>query len=158
MSAPILEIDVGGQERMFRRLAGIVGKLDNFEPLGEALEPVVYGGMRAHFEGEGGGQWSALSPRYAAWKQRRYPGRRIMVRTGELEASLTGRDARFSVRRVNRHGGEWGTKAPGAKAHDRGAPSRGLPKRRLILIDNTFRRDLLATMREYVHGVVGADS
>lgn len=154
----MLEINVGGQERMFRRLAGITGKLGDFEPLGKALEPVVYGGLRAHFDSEGGGNWDPLSPRYAAWKQRHFPGRRIMVRTGALRDSLDGPDARFSVRRVDRHGGEWGTKAPGAKAHDRGAPSRGLPKRRLILIDNTFRRDLLATMRDFVHGVVGGGS
>jgi phage gpG-like protein len=37
----------------------------------------------------GGPRWPALSPAYAKAKRRRFPGRKIMTRTGELRNSLT---------------------------------------------------------------------
>ena len=37
----------------------------------------------------GGAKWQALSPRYAAWKKRKYPGRKIMSLTGKTRKSLT---------------------------------------------------------------------
>jgi hypothetical protein len=35
------------------------------------------------------GGWPALSPRYAAWKKKAYPGRRILVRTRETRNRFT---------------------------------------------------------------------
>lgn len=37
-----------------------------------------------------GSRWAALTPEYATWKQRHYPGRPIGVRTGALESAMTG--------------------------------------------------------------------
>lgn len=39
-------------------------------------------------EGELVGGWPDLSPAYAAWKARHFPGRKIMERTGRLRESL----------------------------------------------------------------------
>lgn len=45
-------------------------------------------------ESEGGstqaGRWPELSPGYAAWKARHFPGTKILERTGRLKASLIG--------------------------------------------------------------------
>jgi hypothetical protein len=35
------------------------------------------------------GRWEPLSPRYAAWKRRAFPGRRILVLSGEMKAAFT---------------------------------------------------------------------
>lgn len=43
------------------------------------------GGSGAH------GKWPELSPKYRAWKEKHFPGRKIMVLRGPLMASLTGR-------------------------------------------------------------------
>jgi len=41
-------------------------------------------------QGTSGGQkWQALSPRYKAWKKRKFPGRKIMSLTGKTRKSLT---------------------------------------------------------------------
>lgn len=37
------------------------------------------------------GQWAELTPEYRAWKNKHYPGRPIMVLTGELQKSLIGK-------------------------------------------------------------------
>lgn len=45
------------------------------------------------FTTEGGagfhGRWPALSDKYRAWKEKHFPGRKIMVRTGRLKRALT---------------------------------------------------------------------
>jgi len=37
----------------------------------------------------GSGRWPKLSPGYAAWKRRYFPGRRILVLSGEMKARFT---------------------------------------------------------------------
>ncbi len=39
----------------------------------------------------GGSKWPPLKPKYKRWKARRFPGRKILQRTGELRKSLTAR-------------------------------------------------------------------
>lgn len=54
-------------------------------------------------EGASSGRgWPALSPAYAAWKRRHYPGRKIMVLTGRLRRSLTERGHAEHVARFGR--------------------------------------------------------
>lgn len=48
---------------------------------------------KALFNSEGAtgrhGKWKSLSPKYRAWKEKRYPGKGIMVRKGNLKKALT---------------------------------------------------------------------
>ena len=54
------------------------------------LVPVVADAAERIFRTEGKGQWAPLSPQYAAWKARFYPGAGILVRTGAyFEAATT---------------------------------------------------------------------
>jgi len=50
--------------------------------------------MATRFRTEGAsgpsGRWKALSPRYATWKAKNYPGRKILELTGALKGSLVG--------------------------------------------------------------------
>lgn len=41
--------------------------------------------------GSSGSPWQALSPDYADWKKKHYPGRKILARTGALRTALTQR-------------------------------------------------------------------
>lgn len=41
------------------------------------------------FAGKGQGRWAPLSPTYATWKAIHYPGRPLMVRSGDLRSQLT---------------------------------------------------------------------
>ncbi|HEY1086486.1 MAG TPA: hypothetical protein VGE37_02285, partial [Archangium sp.] len=50
----------------------------------------------AQFDAEGAGpqagSWAALSPKYASWKERFFPGRKLLVRTGVLADALAASD------------------------------------------------------------------
>lgn len=77
-------------------------------------------------EGAAGGQrWPALSPAYAKAKRRRFPGRKIMQRTGKLRKSLTNkRDASHVAKALlaPRRAIEVGTRNETAAYHISGSP------------------------------------
>lgn len=145
-----LEVSIEGQDKWRRRLVGVQALIDDFTKLGEALTPVVYLHLGEWFDSAGEGTWQPLSPAYAAWKAAHYPGAPIMVQTGELSASLHGPGGKFSVIHIGRDGGEWGTRAPYARAHQHGAPDRGLPARPLIVKTDGFRRDFITASRAWL--------
>lgn len=83
-----------------------------------------------NFDSEGAtmsGGWSALSPKYGKWKARNYPGRGILVRSGDLRESLAGK---LGIREFNRTSMTIGTAIPYASFHQHG--TRTMPARRLI--------------------------
>jgi phage gpG-like protein len=88
---------------------------------------------RALFASEGssgGSQWSALSPRYAKWKKRRYPGRKILQLKGQLRRSLAELGGQHIARAHydGTHGLlEVGTSVPYATYHHEGTGR--MPKR-----------------------------
>lgn len=91
------------------------------------------------FTGQGvgdSGQWAALSPRYAAWKRRHYPGKTILRRTDRLIESLTGNKLDSIVNLRPDHL-EFGTRVPYAIFHQRGS---GKQKRRKIFDLNERQR------------------
>lgn len=74
------------------------------------------------------GKWKALSPKYAAWKAKRYPGAPILVRTGDLKQSLTSNSA-HSIVRATPDLLEFGTSLPYAIYHQTRVPQKRLPRR-----------------------------
>ena len=91
--------------------------------------------IKAHFSSEGGysgEQWAPLSPTYAAWKAKHYPGRGILQREGRLYNSLSAQSG-DTIFRVTPTSAEFGTKVPYAvyhQAEDRGAAP--FPRRAVI--------------------------
>jgi len=73
----------------------------------------------------GPGHWAPLSPVYRAWKERHFPGKKILERTGKLKESLE-----WNGRRLGRYGFfqattdsvVFGTDVPYAKYHKSGTP------------------------------------
>ena len=66
--------------------------MDDINRMKESIDRKFTEHERGLFASEGasaGEQWQALSPDYAKQKQRRYPGRKILVKTGRLRKSLT---------------------------------------------------------------------
>ncbi|ALY09861.1 minor tail protein [Arthrobacter phage Chocolat] len=76
----------------------------------------------------GPGTWSALSPNYGAWKQRHYPGKKILELTGDLRESLTERP--FGVDEINDHVMVIGTAVPYSAFHQNGTET--MPARRIL--------------------------
>jgi phage gpG-like protein len=67
--------------------------ISDWSPMFKRIGGVFRAQEKDQFRSEGalgGGRWKALSPEYKAWKERKYPGRKIGVLTGALQKSMTG--------------------------------------------------------------------
>jgi hypothetical protein len=105
-----------------------VSRLRNMQVPLERIRDDFYAMERAWFETEGGSQWQALSPRYAAWKAKHYPGKTILRRDDRLFNVVTGQPGDYELRLSELHIRMAGI--PYWKAHDEG---RGrMPVRRVI--------------------------
>lgn len=105
----------------------------------------------------GGGKWRPLNPKYAAWKQKHFPGTTIMIRTGDLAASLTSM-TKDTIYIPGRRSVTLGTKLFYAMIHQVGAKLRGagqsrLPKRKLIRITKANEKTFALSMTKYIKTV-----
>lgn len=143
-----IEVSVEGQDKWLRRIQRIAEGLADFTKLGEALTPVVWMHMGEWFDSQGEGSWAPLSDDYATWKAVHYPGAPLMVREGDLSASMHGH-GQFAVTHMSRDGAAWGTRVKYAKAHQKGS-KKGLPARRLIQLNDAFRKDFITAARVWM--------
>lgn len=95
----------------------------------------------------GGGEWAPLSPAYAAWKARHFPGKGILRRTGRLYESLTG-ESQDSVADIEPLRLTLGTRTPYAVFHQRGT-SR-MPARPVIDLSPGFRRTAVRRVQRHL--------
>lgn len=87
-----LTFAIEGYERADVGLTGAATKARDFRPFWRTVvAPWFFGRIQEQFASEGTavGGWAPLSPRYAAWKAKRYPGKTILRRTDRLMKSLT---------------------------------------------------------------------
>ena len=89
--------------------------------------------MDVTFSGKGrqGNKWPALSPTYAAYKNRVRPGRSLLVFDGPLKASLTGQ-SKDTLFQKTHQAVVMGSKVPYATYHQDG--TRRMPKRPLFVL------------------------
>lgn len=117
-------------------LRGLQEGLGDLRPVWQgAAHQIFLDMMQAHFVSEGqhsGEGWVPLSPGYAAWKERNYPGQPLMRLTDRLFGSLTTKDDPEHVFRSGPSFAEYGTQVRYAPAHHYGYPPRNLPVRRVI--------------------------
>lgn len=78
-----------GDERARGLLGRVDHKLRDLRWLWGTLTDLFTEKEKQWFRSGGQGAWPALSPAYAAWKARVYPGRPVMVREGDLRDQLT---------------------------------------------------------------------
>lgn len=98
--------------------------------------PKLYRDIEDNFDSEGrqSGGWAPLSPAYAAWKAKHYPGRPMLVRTRALKTSLTWQGDRPGPEgffEASRQALVFGTRIRYARHHQR--PTGNRPPRRRIL-------------------------
>ena len=130
-----LDIRVTGDRRTIMALDSWARELEDWTPVWELVEPDVYAMADEQWSSKGsrgGDSWPELSPRYAAWKARRYPGQPLMVMTGELREAMTKRGATGQVRIIDRGRMEIGTDLVHAATHQFG---RGdIPQRQFLAV------------------------
>ena len=122
-----LNIKVDGLSKLQRRLQGLSSRVTDLRPIWGAIAGEFREGEREVFEKEGAvdgwGQWAPLDPKYAARKVKDGFPDIIMVRTGELEDSLTGFGP-GSIFRSDPMSMEIGTSVEHAKYHQRAKSPR----------------------------------
>lgn len=100
MSSYELRWEIAGELQLGRRFSRLALDLRDFrEPLGDMAD-LIYAENRQQFAAEGRPSWPKLSTGYQRWKDRHFPGAKIMHRTGKLERSLTDRKATGAVFRL----------------------------------------------------------
>jgi phage gpG-like protein len=120
----------------------------DLRPVYERWLPTWLEQNRRVFAAEGlPGPWAPLSPAYAAWKAKRYPGKSILRRTDRLYESLTQRSP-DTVWEITPRTIRFGTRVPYWKYHQTG--TRRMPARPpLVLLDATWQ-DLVRQVNAYV--------
>lgn len=148
-----LTFDFYGDVQIDRTLARVGA---NVEDATEAWEQIA--DRFARFESRqfasegraGSGGWAPLSPRYAAWKAKRFPGQPIMVATGELRASLTERP--FGVEAIRPQSMAIGSGVDYGAFHQKGD---GVPQRRVVELPESERREWVKILQQHI--MRGAD-
>lgn len=144
-----ISFDFHGDQQLDRTLARFSDRAQDATPAWDRMADSFEQLNRRQFQASGraaSGGWAPLSPAYAAWKSRHYPGRPILVRTGELRESLTRRP--FGVEVIRPGSMEIGTAVPYARFHQQGGP--GLPRRRPVELTERARREWVKILQHHL--------
>jgi phage gpG-like protein len=126
-----LVIELEGQREFDRTFTRFTENLRDFRQLWPSVISVLrkISEEQFAFEGRGkSGAWQPLSPKYAAWKEKNYPGSPILQRTGALQLSLTSNTA-HSIVRAGKEELEFGTTLRYGIYHQSRKPRKRLPRR-----------------------------
>lgn len=87
-----LRVTLEGEQRPIRALTRLAVMVEDVSPAWPDVVRKLREQAARLFTTQGAsgatGAWEALTPRYAAWKERNYPGRTILELTGRLRAAL----------------------------------------------------------------------
>ena len=90
-----------GTRELDLALDNVLRVVYDWRPLWPKLIKLFHNVESSQFSEEGSagrsGAWPQLTPRYAAWKQKHWPGRKILQRTGTLRRSLATLNAPGSI-------------------------------------------------------------
>lgn len=144
-------IDVAGERQLDRGISRFEEGISDYRPVWDLIYDDFLAEVKAQFESEGahgGGRWAPLSERYARWKQKHYPGKPILERTGDLKKSLTERGAPGAVFRSEPRALTMGTDVPYAIYHQTG--TRKMPARQEIRLTSHFKIEAMRLIQEYL--------
>lgn len=153
-----ITLEIEGYERVDVGLSRFAQAIQDFRPFWRTVAaPWFFAAIVENFATEGRpvGGWRPLSPRYAAWKARHYPGKTILRRTDRLITSLTWTGAslagREGIARFAETQAELGTAVPYAAAHQHGSsdPPGRPPQRRVLYLPVDASRTLAKALQQW---------
>lgn len=100
---------------------------------------------------EGRSRWAALSPAYARWKARHFPGKKILELNGRLKNSLVTKGGPDNVLEITPDTLVVGTTVPYAIYHQTGTPK--MPMRKIIELTNEQKLRWVHIMHAYMYEV-----
>lgn len=149
------DIQATGYEEVHGLLNRLVAISDDWTPAWPDVRDEIWQIEKERFDSGGKGEWAPLSPGYAAWKEKNYPGQPLLVREDILRSSLTGDDY-FSVVEMEPMGLTVGTNVPYAAAHQYGGGR--LPARPVMDLDDSDVGRVAQIMRQYLDRAVRDNS
>lgn len=121
---PRFTFSIDGVPEFDRGFSRVEQTLTDFRSVWPNVAKEFYAIEAGQFGSEGAkgasGKWAALSPAYAKYKAKAFPGLPILRATESLFDSLTSPDAAASIFRVEQDAMTIGTKQEGAIYHQRG--------------------------------------
>lgn len=133
---------VDGVEVLNRSFNRIEEYISDFRNVWPAVAKEFYAIEKSQFDSVGAkgssGKWAALSPAYAKYKAKAFPGQPILRATLSLYESMTSPDALDSIFRMDTQEMTIGTKREGATAHQRG--NGRMPARPIIALTEADKR------------------
>ncbi len=143
-----LKFDIVGKKKVMKILSSLGGRVTNLKPAFKNIASNFLELERITFEKEGRrGEWRPLSLKYAAWKSKRYPGKKKLVLIGNLKESLISRGGDH-IERIGRKSLVMGTKNKLGDWHQKGAGS--LPVRKPINPTTKDHNEWVNIIRSFV--------
>lgn len=139
-------LSFGSTEEIIRFFERAEGRLSDLRiPFDRYGRYLVEKHIPAQFKAQGTPKrWAALSEKYRRWKERRFPGRPILVLSGRMKAGFRWKAKKRSLQIINRvAAGQKGNKTPRFEWHQGGTPR--MPARPMLQITD---RDLAVLGRE----------
>ena len=150
----IVDVDTSKADRRFGK---ILRRSRDFKPVFRWMFQELQEAHRENFKTQGaasGFPWKPLEPQYASWKIENYGANGVLVRSGDLERSLTMNSSRGAVRDIGARTAEFGTKLPYAKFHQSGTSN--MAQRKPLFLPRLMADRTADAVGEYlVHGSVG---
>lgn len=149
MAGMRLTFAVEGEAQVDRTLARFAENVGDATPVWEKLADRFAVIETRQFDSEGAygsGGWPALSPKYAAWKARHFPGAPILVRTGAGRDSLTHRP--FGIEVIRPESMTIGSGLDYLRYHQGGAGNN--PQRRPVELPENERRSWVNMIQRFI--------
>jgi phage gpG-like protein len=138
-------------EQPLRRAFVLYKRIDDLTPAWQRMIPALQDYIARRITSGGTlhnlPPFAPLSPRYARYKAKRYPGAPILVRTGRLFRSLTA-NTDDTIADIQPDHLTFGTRVPYALYHQLG--TRKMPARPPIKLSKPIQTQLLTILRNYL--------
>jgi phage gpG-like protein len=127
-----------------RYLVELMGRTKDLRPVFEKFgDYMVNGSLWRTFEAQGRPvPWPPLSPLYARRKAKRYPGARILERTGAMMGSWFWKATKQTLK-IDNPRRYW-------RYHQKGSPKTHLPQRVIVILQNVDKGVLTRWTRQYL--------
>jgi phage gpG-like protein len=138
-------------DKPLRRAFVVYKRIDDLTPAWQRMIPALQDYIARRIASGGTlhnlPPFAPLSPRYARYKAKRYPGAPILVRTGRLFRSLT-TNTDDTIADIQPDHLTFGTRVPYALYHQLG--TRKMPARPPIKLSKPIQTQLLTILRNYL--------
>lgn len=144
-----LTFDVAGDRQLSRSLSRFGDSVKDLSPAFREIAKNFHEIEKKQFASQGGygsGGWAPLSPTYAEWKARHYPGAPILRRTGRLLSSLIGK-TQDTIEEIGKHDLSLGTSVPYSIFHQKG---RGVPRRPVIELTEKDKSNWMKIIQKWL--------